>query len=168
MDVSKQDYRDATPEKSTNGVTTEAQLTAEKELGENIGCATFSFTLGLILLIAPASQIALPSETGDRALNRWGQAGLIVGTPMTLLSVWGGISAICSAKAAKRQRLRKTFFRLLSDQQGKLQLLTFCRSADITGDEARMYLDERAREFNATFELGEDGGVTYIFNMEKG
>jgi large subunit ribosomal protein L7/L12 len=37
--------------------------------------------------------------------------------------------------------------------------------AQLSGEQARDYLDERAKEFNATFEPLDDGGIVYQFHL---
>ena len=46
---------------------------------------------------------------------------------------------------------------------GEFSLLQYAKAADISGQEARAYLDERAQEFNATFEVDMNGGIIYRF-----
>ena len=43
--------------------------------------------------------------------------------------------------------------------------LNFVMTANCSADMARQFLDERAREFNATFDVDDEGGVLYYFNI---
>lgn len=62
-------------------------------------------------------------------------------------------------------QLKQTFFRLLQANAGKVTVLRFAMETGLEGDEAKAYLDERAIEFNATFEATEQGAVTYVFDL---
>lgn len=62
-------------------------------------------------------------------------------------------------------RLKQNFFRLLQEGDGKLTVLRFAMETGLEGDEAKRYLDERAIEFNATFEATSQGAVSYVFDL---
>lgn len=62
-------------------------------------------------------------------------------------------------------RLKRTFFRLIQAGDGKITVLRFAMETGLEGDEAKAYLDERAIEFNATFEATSQGAVAYVFDL---
>ncbi len=41
----------------------------------------------------------------------------------------------------------------------------FAKEANITGTEAKQYLDAKAKEFNASFNLSNEGGIYYHFHV---
>ncbi len=47
---------------------------------------------------------------------------------------------------------------------GQITLLDFAMTAEITAIAARHYLDSRAQEFAARFEVTEQGDVVYVFS----
>ena len=57
-----------------------------------------------------------------------------------------------------------TFFRLLSEGNGQITLLQFAKETQLSIEEARQLLDEKAKEFNATFDTDEKGDISYYFN----
>ncbi|XHX80472.1 MAG: hypothetical protein RBJ76_11245 [Stenomitos frigidus ULC029] len=57
-----------------------------------------------------------------------------------------------------------TFYRLLQEHHGRITLLDFAMTAEITAIAARSYLDSRAQEFAARFEVTEHGDVVYVFS----
>jgi large subunit ribosomal protein L7/L12 len=61
-------------------------------------------------------------------------------------------------------RFNSTFFRLLSEGNGQITLLQFAKETQLSIEEARQFLDEKAQEFNATFDTDEKGGISYYFN----
>ena len=138
---------------------------AETELSENLGCAAFFLSLGLTFLAIPAAQVLLPTAAPERSINRFGMVSLTIGTPMVASSVWGIVNSVFAAQKARKDRLRRTFHNLLEQNQGRISLLTFNRETNISGQEAKDFLNERAQEFNGTFELGENGGINYLFEI---
>lgn len=67
---------------------------------------------------------------------------------------------------SQRDRLQAVFFRLLQEGDGQINVLRFSMEANISGSEAKVYLDDRAREFNAAFNVSEEGKVFYYFDGE--
>lgn len=45
--------------------------------------------------------------------------------------------------------------------------MQFAMAANLTGDAAKRYLDERAKEFEANFEVDEQGGIFYRFPLRQ-
>mgnify|MGYP006275889711 CR=1 FL=1 len=54
---------------------------------------------------------------------------------------------------------------MVQENNGKLTVLRFAMEAQLPGKEARQYLDEKAREFQASFDVTENGDVTYLFHL---
>ncbi len=63
----------------------------------------------------------------------------------------------------KQAHLNTIFYRLIQDNHGRITALDFAIKANLSGEEARQYLEERAVEFSAQFEVSEKGGVMYYF-----
>ncbi|MBW4497222.1 MAG: hypothetical protein KME26_30025 [Oscillatoria princeps RMCB-10] len=63
----------------------------------------------------------------------------------------------------KQAHLNTIFYRLIQDTRGRITALDFAIKANLSGEEARQYLEERAVEFSALFEVSEKGGVMYCF-----
>jgi hypothetical protein len=68
------------------------------------------------------------------------------------------------AEKRKRDRLQSIFYWLLKEGKGQLTLLSFAMEAQLSAEAARQYLDQKAKEFNATFGVCDGGGIVYIFN----
>ena len=63
----------------------------------------------------------------------------------------------------QEKRLRSIFFELIQGNNGAITVMEFAIKADITGQEARKYLDQYATEFEANFDTTEAGHVVYLF-----
>jgi large subunit ribosomal protein L7/L12 len=61
-------------------------------------------------------------------------------------------------------RFNSTFFRLLLEGNGHITLVQFAKETQLSIEEARQLLDEKAKEFNATFDTDEKGDISYYFN----
>ncbi|MDJ0619697.1 MAG: hypothetical protein QNJ63_23650 [Calothrix sp. MO_192.B10] len=64
-----------------------------------------------------------------------------------------------------KQSLDATFYRLLKAESGQITVLQLAMEAQISGDEAKKYLDGKAKEFHASFEPREQGNITYLFDI---
>ena len=65
----------------------------------------------------------------------------------------------------RQQSLNQVFYTLLQAQQGRISVLDFAMQAQLTGPEARQYLDTQARAFSARFEPTPQGDVLYVFSL---
>lgn len=64
----------------------------------------------------------------------------------------------------QQKHLHTTFYHLLRDHQGRMTLLDFAMTAEIPAIAAQSYLNSRAKEFSARFEVTEQGDVVYVFS----
>lgn len=61
--------------------------------------------------------------------------------------------------------LDSVFYRLIKENQGRVTALDLAMNAKIPGEKVQEYLDERAKEFAADFEVTEQGGILYYFQV---
>ncbi len=114
-----------------------------------------------------------------RATTRLQEEGLEPGERLEVVTALGifGIAPIAGSgwwlhhqvktqRQQERDRLRRIFFELLQLNQGQMNVLHFAMQAGLTGSLAKDYLNQRAREFNATFDVSEQGGIIYQFNLD--
>ena len=59
----------------------------------------------------------------------------------------------------QEKRLRSIFFELIQGNNGAITVMDFAIKADITGQEARKYLEQYAIEFEANFDTTEEEGT---------
>lgn len=136
--------------------------------------------LGFVFLLLPASTVDRGSkqnqnmpicstpnvnEARDTAIG-----GLILGVPSVLLGGWLALGAYRQGQQEKKaiaqqagDRLHSTFFRLLQAGNGYITILQFALEAQLTATAARQYLDEKAKEFDATFDVSNEGAISYYF-----
>lgn len=90
---------------------------------------------------------------------------LLLGLPSTCgggFLVW---SLLKTQKKEKRDRIQSSFYRVLEETNGNITTLRLAMDANISGEEAEAFLNEKAQEFNANFLVTEDGGIVYQFDL---
>lgn len=102
---------------------------------------------------------------------------LLAGTALVLVVIvqillpWLVLAALIGVGFWLKQRqrteqhaLHRLFYEMLKANCGKVSVLDFAIAADLTGPQARAFLDARAREFYANFEPTEHGDILYTFS----
>jgi hypothetical protein len=64
-----------------------------------------------------------------------------------------------------RDRLDSTFYQMLKADNGRITVLQLAMEAQLSGEQAKQYLDQKAKEFNATFETSDQGNISYLFHL---
>ncbi len=126
--------------------------------------------IGAVLLLLwgiPMSMVAVSlMRSSDRDTREVGLPALMIfGMPPLAMGVGLLVWSRKGKALGQSNRLKRTFFRLLQEGEGKVTVLRFAMETGLEGDEAKTYLDERAIEFNATFEATSQGAVAYVFDM---
>lgn len=75
----------------------------------------------------------------------------------------GGAIWLWRRRQAREKALHQLFYAQIAAHQGRLSVLDFAIAAQITGREARQFLDQRAEEFWGDFEPTSTGDVLYTF-----
>ncbi|NET35693.1 MAG: hypothetical protein F6K19_27320 [Cyanothece sp. SIO1E1] len=127
-------------------------------------------TAGLLLLFGGSLSImALMQARDSRHVPEHREEALaafwVLTFPATVAGSWLAWSMHRQGQKAECDRLQATFFRLLQAGNGTITTLSFAMAAKLNGRAARHYLDEKAKEFNATFKVSEEGGIAYYFAM---
>lgn len=120
-------------------------------------------TFGFLCLMIAAVEILDPQVDEDKTSTIAG--GLALGVPPTVFGGWLIWGLVQQHQREQRERLQTAFFRLLRSDQGRINLLNFVMATNSETEVARQFLDAKAREFNATFDISEDGGVLYHFHF---
>lgn len=103
---------------------------------------------------------------------------VIIGGIFGALPFAGGIVILRSGKGAgtetagqvvprqsREEILRASFFDLVKENQGQVTLMQFAMAANVSGEAAQQYLQDRAKEFGADFQVNDQGTVIYIFPL---
>lgn len=97
---------------------------------------------------------------------------IVLGLPPTGLGGWLAWDLYAQSqreKAAKAQeklnQLQTTFYQLIQDQDGEISVLRLAAAAEISGEEAKAFLDDKAKEFSADFGVSDRGDVFYRFPL---
>lgn len=130
---------------------------------------SFSIGIGLLVFIC---LMLVPPDKGQKPMSKTENiaVSLIITSPFLLLGVAGVVTASRLKRGLKRQaeeetsdRLRSSFFRLVQEGNGNITVMRFAMDTKLSGEAAKQYLDEKAEEFNANFNVSDDGGVAYYF-----
>jgi hypothetical protein len=98
--------------------------------------------------------------------------GIVFGIPSTLLGGWLALDLYRQSKRdqqalqqQKNQLLQSNFYQMLQEHHGKITVLGFAMQSDLSAADARNFLDKKAKEFNANFQVNEEGAVSYHFDV---
>ena len=108
----------------------------------------------------------------DRNPNRLNKretvtAGILLGLPAIVGGTWLVFNKRRQYRTTEETRLRKTFFELAKAGHGQMTVLQFAIAAQIDGNQAKIYLSDRSREYDATFQVDDEGTIIYCFNLGR-
>jgi hypothetical protein len=123
------------------------------------------------LLEKPQNQQATLPNTHECAVDKsiekkqsTALGGLMFGIPSLFLGGWLVLGLYGQGKKEERDRLDSTFYRLLKQGNGDITVLLLAMETQLPAAVAKQYLDQKAKEFDATFEVTDNGGIYYHFN----
>ena len=122
-------------------------------------------SLGLICLLGTGFNIVEPEPTPEDRDAAF--AGLVLGLPLTISGIWLLRSLSQQHQQQQKTYFRSKFFHLVEKRGGLMTVLNFAMEANISGEEAKQYLEKYAQEFGAEFEITEQGGIIYKFAFLK-
>ncbi|MFN6537891.1 MAG: hypothetical protein RM021_016170 [Nostoc sp. EkiNYC01] len=95
----------------------------------------------------------------------------ILTVPSTLIGGWLSWSLVHQSKKEKgllleseQKHLQAVFLQLVESNSGTITVLQMAKNAEISTHKAKEYLDDKAKELNASFEVGENGNILYRFS----
>lgn len=98
--------------------------------------------------------------------------GLIFGIPSITVGGWLALSLYMQSRQDKKalrleanEHLQSLFYQMIQENQGRITVLGFAMQSKLPPVDARKYLDEKAKEFNANFKVNEEGSVSYHFDV---
>jgi hypothetical protein len=105
-------------------------------------------------------------------LDNTAAQGLMFGIPTALLGGWLVLGMYKQNRRytkeltqQKYEHLLSQFYQILQTNNGRITLLNFAMQSQLPATEAKQFLDEKAKEFNANFQVNEEGGISYHFEL---
>jgi predicted transcriptional regulator len=126
-----------------------------------------SFFLVIAFSILLLGTIDLVNPNATKKDKEGGLAAIVLfGLPSTAIATW----LIWSLKQDSQQKLKQIetekeqiFLKLLQETDGEITITKFALSAQISIEEAKEYLDIKAKQLDAHFEPTNEGGIIYKF-----
>lgn len=118
-------------------------------------------TFGLFCLLVPAVVVTRQEATEQDRVDAVG--GFFLGFPAVAWGGWLAWGLHRQSQQEARELLHAAFYRLLTEGKGQITVIQFAMEANLPAAVAKQYLDELATEFDATFEVSEEGGILYNF-----
>lgn len=124
------------------------------------------YTIGFVFLAVTVSVVVTKnssSENKDAALG-----GLILGLPATAAATMILVNSDKTEKAQTKQLVRQTeqiFLEMVTANNGRITAIKFAIATNLSLQEPKQYLDQKAIELNANFEVTDTGGVNYYFDV---
>lgn len=92
--------------------------------------------------------------------------------PLLLLLVGGVASWRLWKRYQKKQQdkqthLNEVFYQLVRENEGWITALDLAMNAQVSAEDVREFLDQKATEFSAQFEVTEQGGILYYFSTAQ-
>ena len=121
---------------------------------------------GLLLAVGiPLSLFALTSLVNPQQKDKTGALALMVlALPATGVGGWLALGALKGGGKDNGDRLKSIFFQMLMEDNGRISVMQFAKATQISKEEAKRYLDEKAQEIRATIKADDQGGISYYFN----
>ncbi len=127
--------------------------------------AGFFFLVGLPVVLLALLQLTNPN-TSQEDRDGASAALFILGFPPTALGSWLVWNLRHSSKQSSQTALQEReqlFLELLQSHGGKLTVLQFAATVKMPVDEAKLFLDQKAKALDATFDVSDTGAVVYQF-----
>ena len=123
----------------------------------------------LLLFGVPLSIFAIAEQFDPQAPPNDKQDALaalfVLTLPASAAGGWLAWSVHRQGQKEVRDRLNSTFYQLIQESNGQLTVLHFAMETHLPGKAAKQYLDEKAKEFQASFDVTETGDIVYHFHL---
>jgi hypothetical protein len=122
------------------------------------------FSISFIFLTVTVSSITMKNPTEKDRSAALG--GIILGVPAAAGGawiVWGLKKKDKKLQKTRDSQIETTFLELLQANQGDISTLNFAIATKLSLEESKQYLDQKAKQLNADFNVSEDGAISYQF-----
>lgn len=132
---------------------------------------TIGICVFFVILFGAATVATLLDPEADQREKTDISLGLLVlGSPPLALGGWlwrdlhvSHRKRVSAALEARHEAIKTVFYHLVDANQGRVTVFQLAREADLPAEEAQQFLDDRAREFGAQFDVGQNSEVIYLF-----
>jgi hypothetical protein len=137
---------------------------------KKIGAGIF-ITFGLMILVLAVGDLTDAEKSKEdkdgafAALIVFGIPSGMIGGSLAWNVVQGGRKQKEKLAAQESDRLQSIFYLLLKNNHGSITPLLFAMEAQLSPTDAKVYLDQKAKEFDANFDADDQGGIIYQFNL---
>lgn len=121
---------------------------------------TWSFLCGAAIV-----DIVLRPDVDAVGRRKIVTSSLMLGLPALAGGSWIVWDLKQRDRLRREARLQATFFELLQQGQGYIGVLPFAVQTEFNAAQAKAYLDEQAKQFDADFQVNETGQVFYYFDV---
>ena len=122
------------------------------------------FSIGFIFLSVTVSSIIMKNPTEKDRSAALG--GIIIGVPAMACGAWIVWRLSKKKEVLQKERDRQietTFLELVQANQGEVSTINFAIVTKLSLEESKQYLDKKAKQLNADFNVSEDGAISYQF-----
>jgi hypothetical protein len=122
------------------------------------------FSISFIFLTVTVSSITMKNPTEKDRSAALG--GIILGVPAAAGGawiVWGLKKKDKKSQKTRDSQIETIFLELLQANQGEISTLNFAIATKLSLEESKQYLDQKAKQLNADFNVSEDGAISYQF-----
>jgi hypothetical protein len=123
------------------------------------------------LMVAGSGLVETDPEEQVNARNA-AIGGIGMGIPAIGISGWLAWGLYREGKNKKlaldkeeSDRVQGIFFQMIRERNGQITALHFAMETQLSAHQAKQYLEEQAKEFNADFDVSERGDVIYRFKV---
>jgi hypothetical protein len=123
---------------------------------------------GLSITLLATTQLIDPDDDNWQDRAETGVALVMFGLAPTVLGTWLAWNLRHNHQRSTQTlalQQEQLFLRLLQSQAGDLTIVQFAAAAQIPVEQAKAFLDQKARVLNASFDVKESGAIVYRFPL---
>lgn len=121
---------------------------------------------GLLVILVHTAELISPHVDQDDKEEAIPDI-VVVGLPLTAIGSWMFWRGHRRHQAQVQSQLRQTFFQMLQHHAGLITPLQFAMATGLDGTAAKAYLDQRAKEFDADYQITTEGHLIYCFAVPQ-
>jgi hypothetical protein len=128
-------------------------------------------SLGFMFLLVSVVAIFNPDHDPEESVYTF-MGGLMLGIPLTAIGGYMVIGlrhdhrrTLAATKASIEKDLEWVLLQMVEENDGKVAAIQFALIADLTYDRAKEFLDQKAIQLDADFDVDEKGRIYYSFPL---